>query len=204
MRNTLGFSTTAAITFASVVSVLTLSTSAAAFSTYQSRVPNGSEFRCGTCHTNANLGGEGWNPFGEDVLRQDPDVQEADIEGTNQNINYNLPSPTWDANLCGADSDGDTQTNGQELGDPECSWVFGQPVPRAEDISNPGDPASTSANPDGVDGGGEGEGEGEGGGEGEGEGEPPPGCMSNSTSTSAPMGAFALALLFALRRRRRA
>jgi MYXO-CTERM domain-containing protein len=198
MRNTLGFAATAAITFASVV---TLSTSASAFSTYQSRVPNGSEFRCGTCHTNANLGGEGWNAFGEDVLRQDPDVQEADIESGNQNINYNLPSPTWDANLCGADSDGDGQSNGQELGDPECSWVFGQAVPRSEDISNPGDAASTSANPDGVDAAGEGEGEGEGG-EGEGE-EPPPGCMSNSTSTSAPMGAFALTLLLALRRRTR-
>jgi hypothetical protein len=33
---------------------------------------------------------------------------------------------TWTKELCEADSDGDGQTNGQELGDPCCVWVAGQ------------------------------------------------------------------------------
>lgn len=177
-------------------------TSAAAFSTYQSRVPNGSVARCGTCHTNANVGGEGWNDFGKDLLLEDPDVEEADLESNNQNINYDQ-IPAWSANLCGLDSDGDGQSNGEELGDPACSWVFGESTafPRTTDISNPGDAASTSANPTGTDDGGE-EGEGEGG-EGEGEGEPPEGGCSSTNGT--PMSALAALVLAAIvvRRRRR-
>jgi hypothetical protein len=35
----------------------------------------------------------------------------------------------WNASFCGADSDGDGFTNGQELGDPECQWTVGASVP---------------------------------------------------------------------------
>jgi len=47
-------------------------------------------------------------------------------------------------NLYNLDSDGDGQTNGEELGDPEGVWRPRQPAPRAWPISLPGDPSSTS------------------------------------------------------------
>ena len=194
--------------------VVTSAVPALAISSYRSHVPNGNLGSCRTCHVSA-VGGEGWNAFGKDVLRQDPNETEADIASSNENVHYTLTTgPVWDANLCNADSDGDGQTNGQELGDPLCVWTFTSPAtpfPRTHDISNPGDPASTSADPTGVDGGegegegaaeGEGEGagaEGEGAAEGEGEGEgtPPPGCPGcTSTGDAALPLVSLLALLF--------
>lgn len=43
----------------------------------------------------------------------------------------------WDAKFCNADSDKDGKTNGEELGDPNCTWVPGQ-APEANAISHPG------------------------------------------------------------------
>lgn len=40
--------------------------------------------------------------------------------------------------LCRADSDGDGQTNGEELGDPDCVWRPGSAPARTTDISHPG------------------------------------------------------------------
>lgn len=195
---------TTLLSFLAAITLVLASTSAAAFSTYRSRIPNGNTSSCATCHVNT-LGGEGWNEFGKDLLRQDPDVAEADLGSANENINYDQ-IPEWNADLCGLDSDGDGQSNGEELGDPACSWVFGDAgFPRTTDISNPGDADSTSANPTGTDGGGEGEGEGEGeGGEGEGEGEPPGGGCSSTTAAPMGAGGALLALLTMLRARRRA
>lgn len=47
-------------------------------------------------------------------------------------------------NLYNLDSDGDGQTNGEELGDPEGLWRPQQEPPRTWPISLPGDPDSTS------------------------------------------------------------
>lgn len=46
----------------------------------------------------------------------------------------------WNAQLCQEDSDGDGQTNGQELGDPCCEWVANSnPTVRwTEGVSHPG------------------------------------------------------------------
>src|SRR6516164_146123 len=41
------------------------------------------------------------------------------------------------SSVCHLDSDGDGQTNGQELGDPDCVWTSG-PAARSTAISNPG------------------------------------------------------------------
>jgi MYXO-CTERM domain-containing protein len=211
------------IRFASLVvvtSALVLgATSAEAFSSFRSRVPNGLTNSCRTCHTSVG-GGEGWNSFGHDVLLQDPDVSEADFDTANENVNFNELAPDWTKDgftLCETDSDGDGQSNGEELGDPNCIWSFtspATPAPRTSDISNPGDPASTSANPTGVDPAGEGEGEGEGGegegegegageGEGEGEGEPPPGCCSSGNVGAPLMGLVGFVAFAGLRRRTR-
>jgi hypothetical protein len=211
-----------------VVTVLALSASSAqAISSYRTRVPNGVTASCRTCHTNT-LGGEGWNAFGKDVLRQetDPDANPA----TDQNCSTAacldgggtafVGPPDWsldDFTLCETDSDGDGQTNGQELGDPNCVWTFtspATPAPRTTSISNPGDAESTSDNPDGVNGAGEGEGEegegeegegeeGEGEeGEGEGEGEdPPPGCCSSGNVGAPLAGLVGFIALVGARRR---
>jgi hypothetical protein len=199
---------------ASVVVVtvaVALASPAAAISSYQSHIPNGTKNGCRTCHVSA-FGANPWNDFGKDVLRQDPDVTEADLAGaTGQNRNYNQ-TPSWDVALCQLDSDGDGQSNGQELGDPNCEWIFATPAvhpARTTDISNPGDASSTSARPDDVDP-GEGEGEGgvvgEGEGEGEGEGQPPPpgGCCNATGAAEMPFALFALPLFFLRGGRRRA
>ncbi|WIA30036.1 hypothetical protein OEZ86_000131 [Tetradesmus obliquus] len=62
----------------------------------------------------------------------------------------------WTRELCRMDSDGDGFTNGQELGDPDCTWVKGQPQRTAAALSHPGlaksvpaaaQPAAASAPP---------------------------------------------------------
>lgn len=51
---------------------------------------------------------------------------------------FNKAGKQWTKELCQADSDGDGQTNGQELGDPCCVWTSGA-VPRLTNSSAPGD-----------------------------------------------------------------
>ncbi|GMF40581.1 unnamed protein product [Phytophthora lilii] len=50
----------------------------------------------------------------------------------------------WTKELCEADTDGDGQTNGQELGDPCCEWTMGGTPLWTTGVSNPGDASSTS------------------------------------------------------------
>jgi hypothetical protein len=51
----------------------------------------------------------------------------------------------WTVALCQADSDGDGQYNGLELGDPCCAWVTGGAPPAfSTDISHPGLASSTT------------------------------------------------------------
>ncbi|TMW56991.1 hypothetical protein Poli38472_002916 [Pythium oligandrum] len=48
----------------------------------------------------------------------------------------------WTKELCEADSDGDGQTNGQELGDPCCKWTKGGTPSYTKGVSHPGDATS--------------------------------------------------------------
>ncbi|OQR82995.1 hypothetical protein ACHHYP_20762 [Achlya hypogyna] len=85
---------------------------------YAARVPNGNNVAGST-----NIGhigsGSSLNSFGRD------------FDGK------------WTVSLCQKDSDGDGQTNGQELGDPCCVWRQGGPPPlQTKGISNPGDRSS--------------------------------------------------------------
>lgn len=50
----------------------------------------------------------------------------------------------WSLALCKADSDGDGQSNGLELGDPCCKWVVGSAPMFVDGLSDPNDPASTT------------------------------------------------------------
>ena len=44
----------------------------------------------------------------------------------------------WTEELCRKDSDGDGRTNGEELGDPECTWKLGDPNPKTRFVTHPG------------------------------------------------------------------
>lgn len=111
-----------------VITLLAAQVEAEARSTFRNLVPNGYLRSCQTCHISAS-GGQGWNDFGTDV-------RERLSEGR----------PDWAA-VFSLDSDGDGQTNGEELGDPCGTWLPGRTAPRTVEISAPGDPASTSAQP---------------------------------------------------------
>ncbi|XP_060600292.1 dopamine beta-hydroxylase-like [Ruditapes philippinarum] len=52
-------------------------------------------------------------------------------------IDFKLASLKWTEELCKKDSDMDGQSNGQELGDPDCNWKPGD-VPKMEAKSHPG------------------------------------------------------------------
>jgi hypothetical protein len=106
-----------------------LATDAAAHPLYVSDLPNGKAIDgrgCVNCHTSA-LGGGPRNAFGSDML----------VHGF-----------SWNS-VCSDDSDGDGQSNGQELGDPLCAWTGGIAA-RTTAIANPGAANSTSSDPNGI------------------------------------------------------
>lgn len=49
----------------------------------------------------------------------------------------------WTQDLCNADTDGDGQTNGQELGDPCCTWANSGYLMYIKGISNPSNASDT-------------------------------------------------------------
>ncbi|KAL4114528.1 hypothetical protein PRIC2_014462 [Phytophthora ramorum] len=96
------------------------------YSMYAMRVPNGDKVPGVTAlgHVDPVLAGP-MNEFGMDMI-------DADFQ--------------WTKELCMKDSDGDGQTNGQELGDPCCEFVYRKhAVARwSEGVSHPGDAAFKS------------------------------------------------------------
>jgi hypothetical protein len=86
-----------------------------------SQVPNGGGFGCVLCHTGGNGGPR--NTFGMAV-------EESLVDG---NANW--------AAVYDLDPDNDGFTNGEELGDPDGTWVIGDPAPRIAP-TNPNDPRS--------------------------------------------------------------
>ncbi|KAK3089098.1 hypothetical protein FSP39_000769 [Pinctada imbricata] len=56
----------------------------------------------------------------------------AEVGGGDANVfgaAFKAANHTWTVALCNADSDTDGKTNGEELGDPNCSWKTGMPYP---------------------------------------------------------------------------
>ncbi|KAG3242623.1 hypothetical protein PI124_g12539 [Phytophthora idaei] len=99
---------------------------ASSYSMYAMRVPNGDKVPGVTAlgHLDPVLAGP-MNEFGMDMI-------DADFH--------------WTKEFCMKDSDGDGQTNGQELGDPCCEFVFRKSlkVRWTEGVSHPGDAAFMS------------------------------------------------------------
>jgi len=102
--------------------LLALMGSAAGWKPFQAEIPNGDRVMkdgsawAGVGH-NARGGAGVLNSFGDAFL------------ATNK---------TWTAALCAQDSDGDGQSNGLELGDPDCTWSKGSTPARTTDVSHPG------------------------------------------------------------------
>ena len=57
---------------------------------------------------------------------------------------YRTAGFKWSKALCEADSDGDGQTNGFELGDPNCCWNEGDTPKFSTELSHPGKSTSKS------------------------------------------------------------
>lgn len=89
--------------------------------------PNGNNVTGVNAIGHVNIGGGGpRNAFGIDF---------AKLTATNG----------WNQALCVADSDGDGQTNGLELGDPCCVWTPGTTPQFLNDISHPGNASWTTS-----------------------------------------------------------
>uniref|UniRef100_K3X0X1 Temptin Cys/Cys disulfide domain-containing protein n=1 Tax=Globisporangium ultimum (strain ATCC 200006 / CBS 805.95 / DAOM BR144) TaxID=431595 RepID=K3X0X1_GLOUD len=76
-------------------------------------------------------------------------VGHSDSQGNSDSLNafgkaFDKAGKKWTVALCQADSDGDGQTNGQELGDPCCVWATGGTPLRVSGLSDPGIKASMS------------------------------------------------------------
>lgn len=92
---------------------------------FVSRIPNGANVPGVKAlgHTNPAGGGAN-NQFGKD---------------------FDAVGQKWTTALCFKDSDGDGQTNGQELGDPCCEWTTTNAKLRwTTGVSHPGDKSKTS------------------------------------------------------------
>ena len=95
----------------------------AAYEKFQQRIPNGGNVRDsqnrpwpGVGHFRSGGGGER-NPFG---------------------VDFAAAGFRWTADLCRLDSDCDGLTNGEELGDPACTWKEGDPPTFDVGITHPG------------------------------------------------------------------
>lgn len=90
-------------------------------------IPNGPKRGCFNCHRDG--GGSSFNDFGSDARTS----LEGDTVASEKHVNWQK--------FYMRDSDGDGYTNGQELGDPNGTWMPGMPNPTGE-ITNPGDDKS--------------------------------------------------------------
>lgn len=118
-RHRLGHNCLRAIVWIVLVAALGLPSTASAFSSYTSKVPNGAQISCGLCHPGSNT--QQLNTFA---------------------LDFNAASSQWGPAFAALDSDGDGFTNGVELGDPAGIWALGQIPSSTTGITNAGDSAS--------------------------------------------------------------
>src|SRR6476659_524995 len=82
------------------------------------KIPNGNEYYCGTCHESGHVFSDGSLP-----------LPSTPVHGNAMQLPFlnTIPTKTWTPDLASQDSDGDGFTNGEELLDPNGTWVIGQP-----------------------------------------------------------------------------
>ena len=85
--------------------------------------------------------------WGEDSCSRPPQAfGHENCNSGSKNYVFGQGNAHWTLAYCKQDSDGDGKTNGDELGDPCCTWHPGGGAPqRATDISHPGERASKTA-----------------------------------------------------------
>ena len=96
------------------------------------QLPNGGIAGCNTCHTTG--GGSPRNAFG------------LEMQANFLTASGSAGDVVWGPELAALDSDGDGATNGEELGDPDGTWVIGDPDPA--NAFEPGNPDSTPPLPE--------------------------------------------------------
>ena len=97
---------------------------ASAHSRYKQRLPNGAENR-------VQHEGGSWNGVGHHARFGSGPLNDFGMA-------FRKAGRAWTRALCEADTDGDGQSNGMELGDPDCVWREGETPSRTTDISHPG------------------------------------------------------------------
>lgn len=102
---------------------------AGALQLYQTEIPNGDR---------VVRGGQAWPGVGHQVPQGSGDRNAFGVA-------FQSAGHRWSNGLCNADSDGDGFTNGQELGDPSCTWAKGATPERSTGVSHPGFSDSTPA-----------------------------------------------------------
>ncbi|MFO0611719.1 MAG: hypothetical protein U0414_03960 [Polyangiaceae bacterium] len=118
------------LSLASALLALSFAGTAEARSFRVKDIPNGNKYGCVSCHTSNS--GKTNTAFGNDS-------EKYLVGGGSKSQRHT----DW-ASLCPLDSDGDGYTNGQELGDPDCTWMRGQANPPGP-TSNPGKASSVPA-----------------------------------------------------------
>ncbi|XP_060076186.1 temptin-like [Ylistrum balloti] len=95
------------------------------FPSYRDSIPNGHKVP-NPCKGSSGL----WEGVGHNIL----------IGGGQRNVfgkDFAAAKMKWTAELCRKDSDSDGRTNGQELGDPNCTWTKGA-TPSGSATGHPG------------------------------------------------------------------
>jgi predicted ferric reductase len=92
------------------------------FPSYQDNIPNG---------RNVKFDGEAWDAVGHNS-------RDSGSELNPFGEAFAAAGYQWSTELCSSDSDSDGQSNGEELGDPDCIWTPGTTASRTSDIRHPG------------------------------------------------------------------
>ncbi|XP_063431569.1 temptin-like [Mytilus trossulus] len=110
-----------------LISVLYVIVNVDCYPWFRDNIPNGDFVPC-NC---SKLSEMAWEAVGHFSL----------FDGTaNKNpfgIDFRKNGMKWTQSLCKGDSDGDGLSNGEELGDPNCTWIEGQ-TPDYDAIGHPG------------------------------------------------------------------
>ncbi|XP_041360123.1 temptin-like [Gigantopelta aegis] len=115
-----------------VVLLLIFASLGTCLKSYQDRIPNGRNV-LDPCDPSVT-----WPAVGHD-LRYPPNQGSFHINhhNTRFGLDFAAAGHRWTETLCRQDSDGDSRTNGEELGDPFCQWTVGD-IPSHKVSGHPG------------------------------------------------------------------